>query len=163
MLDFTITTTSAEETRRLAAAFGQTLRGGEMVELLSDLGGGKTTFVKGLAAGMGVTETVQSPTFTISRIYQAHNKLELHHFDFYRLHTAGIMAAELAESRELPNVVVAVEWADVVRHVLPANHIKITLRATGEVERVLDFHIPQAYDYLNKAVEMFIKRGGRLS
>lgn len=162
MPHITLSTSSLHETKALAAALGRALRGGEVLELLSDLGGGKTTFVKGLAEGLDIHDTVQSPTFTISRVYHARDKLELHHFDFYRLHAAGVMAAELAESLNDPAIIVAVEWADVVRHVLPDEHITIQLRAKDETTRELDFIVPQAYDYLSKALEAALtKRGAK--
>ena len=74
---------SAEETKKLAATIGSVVRGGEILAFHSDLGGGKTTFVKGLAQGMGVKDIVQSPTFTLSQLHKADRGLELHHYDFY--------------------------------------------------------------------------------
>jgi len=79
-----ITSESPEATEQLAEAIGRRLTGGEVIELVSDLGGGKTTFVRGLARGLGSADVVSSPTFTVSKVYKA-DKLELHHFDFYRL------------------------------------------------------------------------------
>jgi tRNA threonylcarbamoyladenosine biosynthesis protein TsaE len=126
---------------------GARLRGGEVIELVSDVGGGKTTFVKSLAKGMGSTDTVGSPTFTISRQYTA-GVLTLYHFDFYRLHEPGIMAAELSEVLSDESAVVAIEWADIVEGVLPAERLTITITATGENERTFKFSCPQTLDYL---------------
>ena len=82
-------------------AFGQKiatrLQGGEVLELVGDVGAGKTTFTKGLALGLGVQGTVQSPTFTISREYETSSAIRLVHYDFYRLQEAGIMADELLD------------------------------------------------------------------
>jgi tRNA threonylcarbamoyladenosine biosynthesis protein TsaE len=89
-------TTGYEQTEQLAARLGRNLKGSEVFELISDLGGGKTTFVRGLACGMGSTDHVASPTFTISREYVA-GELALFHFDFYRLSDPGVVAIELAE------------------------------------------------------------------
>lgn len=135
------------ETEALAAKLGARLHGGEVLELVSDLGGGKTAFVRGLARGMGSTDHVASPTFTISREYRA-DKLTLHHFDFYRLHEPGIMSTELAELVSDPHAVVAVEWSDIVQHVLPERRVTITIQATGEDERELAFAYPPELAYL---------------
>lgn len=133
---------SVEQTKRIGAVLGRAFRGGETIELVSDVGGGKTTLTKGIAEGLGVNETVQSPTFTISRLYAARDGLELHHFDFYRLQDAGIMAAELAESLSQPNAVVVVEWAGVVEDVLPLKKVRIDIASLTEDSRRLLFDIP---------------------
>src|SRR5262249_35297728 len=116
----TLRTASAEATEKLGEQIGKRLRGGEVIELVSDLGGGKTTFVRGLARGFGSTAHVSSPTFTISHEYKA-GRRTLYHYDFYRLTEAGIMADELAEAAHDPDAVVVVEWGDIVADVLPAD------------------------------------------
>lgn len=142
-----IVSTSTEQTAQLGEAIGARLRGGEIIELVSDLGGGKTTFVRSLAKGMGSTDKVGSPTFTISREYTA-GDLTLYHFDFYRLGEAGIMSEELTEVINDPKAVVAIEWAGIVGDVLPADRITIHITATGESERTFVITIPKKYDYL---------------
>lgn len=124
------------ETEAFGERVGRRLRGGEVIELASDLGGGKTTLVRGLARGAGSRDHVASPTFTVSREYDA-GQLRIHHFDFYRLPEAGIMAQELAELLEDRRNVVVVEWSDVVRQVLPDERVTITLerQASGEDDR----------------------------
>lgn len=141
-----VTTHGAEATEVLGAAFGARLRGGEVIELTSDLGGGKTTFVRGLARGLGSRDHVASPTFTISRQYRVGDKLLLH-FDFYRLSEPGIMADELAEAIGDPKAVVIVEWGDVVQSVLPHKRITIEITVQGEQERLLAVHYPQSLSY----------------
>lgn len=141
----------------IGSAIGAVLKGGETIELKSDLGGGKTALTKGIAAGMESKDTVQSPTFTVSRIYKAHDGLELHHFDFYRLSDPGVMAAELAESLNDSRAVVVVEWSDIVADILPAERITITLTATGEDTRLLELYLPDAYTALQHAVQPFTK------
>ncbi len=113
---------------------GARLKGGEVLVLSSDLGGGKTTFVRGLARGMGSSDHVASPTFTISREYQA-GDITLYHFDFYRLDDPGIVAAELQEFIHDPQAVVAVEWGGVVEDVLPRRRLDIKIERTGETTR----------------------------
>jgi tRNA threonylcarbamoyladenosine biosynthesis protein TsaE len=122
--------TSSADTEKLGELLGRKLLGGEVIELRSDLGGGKTTFMRGLARGAGSKDTVTSPTFTLSRIYQA-GDLQIHHFDFYRLDDAGILADQLAESVNNNKTVVAVEWADIVEDVLPAQRLSIEFKPTA--------------------------------
>lgn len=155
MQKITVQTISVSQTQALAESIGRTLRGGEVIELASDLGGGKTTFAKGLAKGLEITEVVQSPTFTISRIYPARDGLELHHFDFYRLNEPGLMAAEIGESLNEPGVVIIVEWGDVMRGVLPEKRLDIGIKNQGESMRELEFSIPEEYAYLIPAIEDF--------
>jgi tRNA threonylcarbamoyladenosine biosynthesis protein TsaE len=124
-----------EAMKKFAESFGRVVHGGELFELVGDVGAGKTTFTKGLAEGMGITEAVQSPTFTISRVYDARDGLELRHYDFYRLPEAGIMANELAEAVTDPTVVTVVEWAEVVESVLPENRLRLEIIAMGEDTR----------------------------
>lgn len=140
-------TTSPEVTEHLAVAIGKRLKGGEVIELVSDLGGGKTAFVRGLAQGMGSHDHVASPTFTISREYRS-DRLTLYHFDFYRLQEPGIMTAELAEIVSDPKAVIAVEWSDIVRHVLPEKRVTIKLTLTGEKSRRLAFTYPPELSYV---------------
>lgn len=141
-----LTTASAADTEAFAAAMGKRLRGGEVIELVSDLGGGKTTFVRGLARGLGSTDRVASPTFTISQEYKA-GKFTIYHFDFYRLHEAGIVAAELAEVANDPQAVVVVEWGDIVRDVLPPEKITIHIKATAEDARHMTLVYPKSLAY----------------
>lgn len=136
-----------ETTLGVAADVGGRLRGGEVIELISDLGGGKTAFVRGLAKGMGSSDAVRSPSFTLSNQYNA-GKLTLHHFDFYRLKEPGIMRDELAELVGDPETVVAVEWADIVEDVLPTERLTITIKATGETQREFEFSYPATLEYL---------------
>lgn len=137
-----MTSESAEQTEQVAFILGQKLSGGEVIELVSDLGGGKTTFVRGLVRGLGSSDKVASPTFTISKVYAA-GDLEVHHFDFYRLQEPGIIADELAEVVADPKVIVVVEWADAVQHVLPAHRITITISQTPKGDRRFIFSTPE--------------------
>ncbi len=126
---------------------GQRLRGTEVIELVSDLGGGKTTFVRGLAKGLGSEDHVSSPTFKISNVYKAGN-LELHHFDFYRLSDPGVVAQELSEVIGQSETVVVIEWAQVVNDVLPEERLRVEMNTVGEVERQLKFSVPSSLQYL---------------
>lgn len=142
-----LTTTSSEQTESLACAIGKRMRGGEVVELVSDLGGGKTTFTRGLVQGIGSKDRVASPTFTISREY-AGGRFRVYHFDFYRLQDAGVMADELREIITDPEAVTVVEWGEVVHHVLPTERLHIRITATNEHSRRLEITCPDDMAYL---------------
>lgn len=131
----------------MASKIGQALKGGEVIELVSDLGGGKTTFVRGLARGMGSLDNVASPTFTVKREYRA-GDLTLHHFDFYRIHEPGELQHELAESLHKPNNAVVIEWADIVKGILSSKRLTIRIKTTGESTRQFDFLAPKQLGYL---------------
>lgn len=139
----------AAETEAFGKRLGQRLRGGEVIELSSDLGGGKTTLVRGIAQGAGSIDQVASPTFTISKLYEA-GRLHIHHFDFYRLQEAGIMAQELAELLEDQENVVIVEWSDVVQTVLPDKRVRIAIERlkSGENHRKLSIESAHQLSYL---------------
>lgn len=124
-------------TRQFGEEIGRVLEGDEVIELLGDVGAGKTTFVKGLAKGLSVNEDVQSPSFTISRIYDARDELQLAHYDFYRLADAGIMADELQETLLDPQTVTVIEWAGIVEGVLPKDRLTIRFESPTETKRVL--------------------------
>lgn len=126
---------NSEAMHALGMTIGKQLVGGEVIELVGDVGAGKTTLTKGIAAGMGVDEDVQSPSFTISRVYDADHDLRLAHYDFYRLHDPGIMADELRDTMHDPHAVTVVEWADIVTDVLPVGHIRVRIKPTSESSR----------------------------
>lgn len=126
---------SVQEMQDFGAQIGALLVGGEVIELVGDVGAGKTTFVRGLAHGMAITETIQSPSFTINRVYDAPHGLRLVHYDFYRLDDPGIMADELREELDDKRVIVVIEWAEAVGSILPDDRLVLALSATGELER----------------------------
>ena len=136
---YSTSSVSLEATLLLGAKLGALLKGREVIELSSDLGGGKTAFVKGLAGGLGYTGNVISPTFTISKVYPLPHGLELHHFDFYRLADGDVVAAELAEIIGQPDIITAIEWPDTAASVLPDDRLRITIMATGETTRSFTF------------------------
>jgi len=139
-------TNSVAETEELACKIGKKLRGGEVIELISDLGGGKTTFVRGLVRGAGSQDHVSSPTFTISKMYRAEH-LNITHFDFYRLREAGLMEHDLADSMNDETVTI-VEWGESVAHVLPDERLRIRMSIVREDSRRIELELPEALDYL---------------
>lgn len=119
---------------------------------MSDLGGGKTTFVRGLAKGIGSVDKVASPSFTIKREYYTED-LAIHHFDFHRLHEPGEILHDLAEVINEPSNIVVVEWADKVQGVLPAKRITVTIKPTGETTRQYSFKYPNQLAYIFEDVK----------
>lgn len=121
--------------KHLGARLGRLLEGGDVIELVGDVGAGKTTLTKGVGEGLGVTDDIQSPSFTISRVYDARRGLRLAHYDFYRLRDAGIMANELHEVVNDPETITIIEWAEIINGVLPADRLTITITSPAEMER----------------------------
>lgn len=152
-MKLTIHSRSASDTISIGRSVGAALRGGEVIECISDLGGGKTTFVHGLAKGFGSSDPASSPSFTISNTYQRPDGKALYHFDFYRLNDPGIVANELAEVEGDSENVVVVEWGDVVHTVLPESRILITIKSTSDAERSITFSIPDQYEYIKDALK----------
>jgi tRNA threonylcarbamoyladenosine biosynthesis protein TsaE len=134
-------------TEKTAEKLGRKLHGGEIIELVSDLGGGKTTFVRGLARGLGSSDRVRSPSFTLANQYRS-GDLMLYHFDFYRLNDPGILSRELAEVITDKKAIVVIEWPAVVAQVLATPHLIISLTQTGENERDITLTYPDNYAYL---------------
>lgn len=134
---------SAENMKELGAMIGERLVGGECLELIGDVGAGKTTFTKGLALGLDIDEDIQSPSFTISRVYEARDNLRLDHYDFYRLPDPGILEYEFAESLADDQVITVVEWGESVENILPDNRIVVQITATADEVREVTFKGPQ--------------------
>lgn len=145
--------TNETEMMMIGRRLGERFRGGEVIELVGDVGAGKTTLVKGIGLGLGIEDDVQSPSFTISRVYVARDGLELHHYDFYRLHDAGVMQYELAESIGESKVITVVEWADTVQEVLPSERCQVYIRYTPDGNgRELELKLPESLKYLEGSV-----------
>lgn len=123
----------------LGRKIGLSLKGGEILKLIGDVGAGKTTLTKGLAEGLEITEPVQSPTFTISRVYESPSGLVLNHYDFYRLSEAGIMGDEIQEVMSGEKSVTVIEWSGAVEDVLPSDRLVIEISAVSENERQVKF------------------------
>ena len=109
-----------------------------LIELVGDVGAGKTTFTKGLARGLEITEEITSPTFTISKVYENSRGQKLVHYDFYRLENPGIMVEDLFENLQDPQTVTVIEWADTVSEILPANHLRLEILINDDGSRTLD-------------------------
>ena len=115
---------------------GASLKAPSVLELLGDVGAGKTTLVRGIAKGLGIKEDVTSPSFTISKEYQG-QKYRLVHYDFYRLGDPGIMSEDLAEAIADENTITIIEWGNTVQNVLPTERKIIDIKYIDENTREL--------------------------
>ena len=118
-----------------------------VIELVGDVGAGKTTFTKGLARGLEITEEITSPTFTISKVYENSRGQKLVHYDFYRLENPGIMVEDLFENLQDPQTVTVIEWADTVNEILPANHLRLEILINDDGSRTLNLTQNLASEY----------------
>ena len=110
------------------------------IELVGDIGVGKTTLAKGIAKGLGIVDEVTSPSFTISKIYRSKSKSQptiLTHFDFYRLDEPGILQEELGESIQNPDTVTIIEWGSTVKNILPKHRIEISISQNDDGSRIV--------------------------
>lgn len=120
-----ITSHSAEETFALGEQIGRLLKKGHIICLSGDLGAGKTALTKGIGSGIGVTDYVTSPTYTIINEYEG--RIPLYHFDVYRLEDAEEMYELGYEEYFFGDGAVVLEWADHVRELIPAERLWITI------------------------------------
>ena len=116
--------------------FAAELKAPAVIELVGDVGVGKTTFTRGLAKGLGVKSELSSPSFTISREYRG-EKYNLVHYDFYRLEDPGLMTEDLAETISDPTTITIIEWGQSIQNILPAEHIIIEIKYVDENTREL--------------------------
>ena len=129
-----IRTSSAEETRNLGRRMAAGLRPGDIVLLHGDLGAGKSELARGIAEGLGVRETVTSPSFTILNVYES-GRVPLYHFDWYRLESEEELY-ELGMDEFLGGDGIAlVEWPERCPEAVPADCLLIRIEAEGENTR----------------------------
>lgn len=127
---------SETEMLEYGRTLGAKLQAPAVLELLGDVGAGKTTLVRGIAQGLGVKEAITSPSFTISKEYLGAN-YRLVHYDFYRLADPGIMSEDLAEAINDPNAITIIEWGDSIQDALPKQHRIIEIKYIDEQTREL--------------------------
>lgn len=125
-----------EATRSLGKILGQSLSPGSVILLEGDLGAGKTTLVQGIGEGLGMTDPIVSPTFTLINEY-TQGRIPLYHLDLYRLQPEEVEALNLEtywEGLEMPLGVVAIEWAERLPY-LPSNYLRLHLTYSTDVGR----------------------------
>ena len=126
-------TNSDKETEAVGEQFGRTVKDGTVVAMYGDLGAGKTAFVRGMARGMGITERVSSPTFTIVNEYLGDRTLI--HFDMYRLGSADELFDIGWEDYIARGAVCAVEWSENVEEAFYGDEIILTIEKTSDTSR----------------------------
>lgn len=126
-------TNSDKETEAVGEAFGKAVPDGTVVAMYGDLGAGKTAFVRGMARGMGITERVSSPTFTIVNEYLGDRTLI--HFDMYRLGSADELFDIGWEDYIARGAVCAVEWSENVEEAFYGDEVRLTIEKTSDTSR----------------------------
>lgn len=119
-------TNSPEETFALAKKLGETAAPGTVYTLTGDLGVGKTVFAQGLAEGLGITEPINSPTFTIVQVYDE-GRLPFYHFDVYRIGDIEEMDEIGYEDYFYGDGVCLVEWAELIGELLPEKRVELLI------------------------------------
>ncbi|MBA3046890.1 tRNA (adenosine(37)-N6)-threonylcarbamoyltransferase complex ATPase subunit type 1 TsaE [Patescibacteria group bacterium] len=137
------TTTSEKQTFNLAKKIAKDIKGGEIIGLTGNLGAGKTIFTKGLAAGLGIKQTVNSPTFVLMKVYQIRNQKSeiknLIHIDAYRIkHEQDIIAIGAQEYFARPDSVTIIEWADKIKKILPKKTRFVNIKNKGGDKRIIN-------------------------
>ena len=135
-------TRSPEETYELGRKIGLQARPGQVYTLTGDLGVGKTVFTQGVAAGLGITEPVSSPTFTIVQVYEE-GRLPFYHFDVYRIGDIEEMEEIGYDDYFFGKGICVIEWAELIEEILPDDRISITIEKD----------LAQGFDYRRITVE----------
>ena len=121
-----IETHDPEETFEVGRTIGMNAKPGQIYTLTGDLGVGKTVFTQGVAAGLGITEPVNSPTFTIIQEYED-GRLPFYHFDVYRIGDLEEMEEIGYDDYFFGEGICLIEWAELIEEILPENRISITI------------------------------------
>ena len=132
----TIETNSPEETFALGQKLGEQAKAGQIYALNGDLGVGKTVFTQGIARGLGITEAVSSPTFTIVQVYEE-GRLPFYHFDVYRIGDIEEMEEIGYDDYFFGNGVCMIEWAELIEELIPENSIHVTIEK--DLEKGFDY------------------------
>lgn len=142
----TVETYAAEQTQVLGAQVARLLADGDVLALSGDLGAGKTTFIQGLARGLGINDPVTSPTFVLINRYRTPQGRTLHHADCYRLQHAPLEMWDAGLGDLMNgNDLMVIEWADRVPGLLPSEYLEIHFEYVDENRRRLTFHAHGAH------------------
>ena len=137
-----IETFSPEETEELGIHFGKEAKPGTVCTLIGDLGVGKTVFTQGIAKGLGITEPINSPTFTIVQVYEE-GRMPFYHFDVYRIGDIEEMEEIGYDDYFFGEGICLIEWAELIEEILPKDRISITIEKD----------LAQGFDYRRITVE----------
>ena len=141
-MEIKVISNSEEQTMQIAKKYAETIKKPIVISLIGDLGAGKTTFSKGFAEGLGVTDVVTSPTFTIMNEYSG--RMPLYHFDMYRL--TSLEDAENLGFNEYFDMftlkgVTLVEWAENTPGILPTLHIEVKIKKVDDTKREISIGV----------------------
>lgn len=129
-----IITNSPEETIKAAEKLGSLIKAGDMIAYKGGLGAGKTTFTRGIALGMGLSDCVSSPTFALVNDYRGKG-ITLYHFDMYRIMNEEDLESTGFFDYPFEENAAVIEWSENIEGSLPKNTIYITINTLGETER----------------------------
>lgn len=132
-----------EDTFQIGMRLGQMAEAGEIYTLTGDLGVGKTVFTQGFAKGLGIEESVNSPTFTILQIYEG-GRLPLYHFDVYRIGSVEEMEETGFEEYIMGDGAALIEWADLIEEILPRKRTRV----------LIEKDLEKGFDYRRITVEL---------
>lgn len=135
---------SSEETAELGRKMGELCHPGQIYTLIGELGVGKTVFTQGFARGLGIRETVNSPTFTILQIYEE-GRLPFYHFDVYRIGEVEEMEEIGYEDCFYGQGVSLIEWANLIEEILPEHYRSVTMEKD----------LQKGFDYRKIKIEQF--------
>ena len=142
--DFAIITKSPEETQNFGKDFAPKLKNGDVIALYGDLGSGKTQLAKGICAGLGVKQVVNSPTFVIVNEYSSETFLKICHFDLYRMKSYDEVIQMGFDDYLSNSNIILIEWPEHIESALPAHTVKIHIAHSTENEnyRYLRLEMP---------------------
>ena len=129
----TVETWSAGETFALGEKIGQEAKPGTIITLIGDLGVGKTVFTQGVAKGLGISEPISSPTFTIVQVYED-GRMPFYHFDVYRIGDIEEMDEIGYEDCFFGDGLCMVEWADLIKELIPADAKRVVIEKDLSVD-----------------------------
>jgi tRNA threonylcarbamoyladenosine biosynthesis protein TsaE len=143
-------TKSEQETYKIGRLIGERLKEGDIIALNGDLGAGKTHFTKGVAEGLGVEDYITSPTFTIVNEYEG--RLPLYHFDVYRIEDINEMYEIGFDEYLFGRGVCVIEWANIVKELLPKNTISIYIRKIDDNSREIEINHDDRFEFLREMI-----------
>lgn len=149
-----INISNQKELEKTAGKLGKLVNSGDVICMVGDLGAGKTTFIQALAAGLGVEDYVTSPTFTLINEYEG--RIPLYHFDVYRIDHIDEMENLGYEEYFYGDGICAIEWADLIKDILPYNYLWIEIEITGAESRLICF--TGTNDYYREMVEELLEK-----
>lgn len=136
-----VVTNSPEETIEFAKSVGKKLKGGDVIAYIGGLGAGKTTFTRGLSIGLGIGDTVASPTFALVNEYRSDSSdVTLYHFDMYRITSSLDLETTGFYDYMDDNNIMAVEWSENIRDSLPENTVFIKITRLSDNKREIEIN-----------------------